>query len=81
MLGNMQQESGINPGIWEVLPNANFGYGLVQWTPAIDKFFSWAAKNTSLSNTRPETINDWAVTDPVALMQNHCRQLKATQVF
>lgn len=75
VLGNMQQESGINPGIWEVLPNTSYGYGLVQWTPVSTKFFDWAGKNTSLSNTQPETINNWAVTDPEALMQNELKYL------
>lgn len=42
MLGNMQTESTINPGVWESLsPNVNNGYGLVQWTPAT-KLMSWA---------------------------------------
>lgn len=42
MLGNMQTESNINPGVWENLsPNVNNGYGLVQWTPAT-KLISWA---------------------------------------
>lgn len=41
MLGNMQTESTINPGIWENLtPDLNRGYGLVQWTPA-NKYFTW----------------------------------------
>lgn len=36
MLGNMQTESTINPGIWQGLNagNTSGGYGLVQWTPA-----------------------------------------------
>ena len=35
MLGNMQQESTINPGIWQSLnPVVSNGYGLVQWTPS-----------------------------------------------
>ena len=36
MLGNMQRESTINPGVWENLDygNTNGGLGLVQWTPA-----------------------------------------------
>ena len=36
MLGNMQTESTINPGIWQNLDSGNteLGYGLVQWTPA-----------------------------------------------
>lgn len=43
MLGNMQTESTINPGIWESLNSGNTsgGFGLVQWTPAT-KLISWA---------------------------------------
>lgn len=43
MLGNMQVESTINPGIWEGLSSGNMskGYGLVQWTPAT-KYTNWA---------------------------------------
>lgn len=43
MLGNMQTESTINPGIWESLKSGNTsgGFGLVQWTPAT-KLISWA---------------------------------------
>lgn len=42
MLGNMQSESTINPGIWESLNegNINGGFGLVQWTPA-SKIINW----------------------------------------
>jgi hypothetical protein len=42
MLGNMQTESTINPGIWESFDAGNMsrGYGLVQWTPAT-KFIDW----------------------------------------
>lgn len=43
MLGNMQKESTINPGIWQSLKEGNLdgGYGLVQWTPAT-KLIEWA---------------------------------------
>lgn len=43
MLGNMQSESTINPGIWENLDSSNSsgGYGLVQWTPST-KYIDWA---------------------------------------
>lgn len=51
MLGNMQDESGINPGIWEMLisdPQTFYniygrypGYGLTQWTP-YTKYSIWA---------------------------------------
>lgn len=43
MLGNMQSESTINPGIWENLDAGNGpGYGLVQWTP-YTKYTEWCA--------------------------------------
>ena len=43
VLGNMEVESTINPGIWENLQEGNMsgGYGLVQWTPAT-KYTNWA---------------------------------------
>lgn len=45
MLGNMQSESTINPGIWQGLTqDANNGFGLVQWTPST-KYTSWAAQH------------------------------------
>lgn len=40
MLGNMQAESGCNPGIWESLQPYQGGYGLTQWTPYI-KYSGW----------------------------------------
>lgn len=47
MLGNMQEESGINPGIWEnltVTKDESNGYGLTQWTPA-SKVRDWLRGN------------------------------------
>ena len=43
MLGNMQVESYINPGQFEIGHNysASYGFGLVQWTPRT-KFSDWA---------------------------------------
>ena len=41
MLGNMQSESTINPGIWEGLEEFKGGYGLVQWTPYTN-YSNWA---------------------------------------
>lgn len=43
MLGNMQSESTINPGIWESLKVNGGGYGLVQWTP-YTKYSEWAGQ-------------------------------------
>lgn len=47
MLGNMQTESTINPGIWQGLTEGSGGgggYGLVQWTPWTN-FTDWADAN------------------------------------
>lgn len=44
MLGNMQTESNINPGIWEGLDPFVGGYGLVQWTP-YTKYSDWAGED------------------------------------
>lgn len=45
MLGNMETESSINPGIWQNLTeNPSNGYGLVQWTPAT-KYTDWCDEN------------------------------------
>lgn len=46
MLGNMQRESTINPGIWQNLDEGNteLGFGLVQWTPAT-KLQNWCIQH------------------------------------
>lgn len=46
ILGNMQTESTLNPGIWQNLDEGwlKGGYGLVQWSPAT-KLFSWVDEN------------------------------------
>ncbi len=56
MLGNMQTESTINPGIWQSLIENNMsgGFGLVQWTPAT-KYIDWAeSNNLSVANMDSE---------------------------
>lgn len=42
ILGNMQAESGLNPGRWQSdnVGNYSGGYGLVQWTPATN-YTNW----------------------------------------
>ena len=46
MLGNMESESTINPGIYESLDDTSTsnGFGLVQWTPNT-KYKTWADDN------------------------------------
>ena len=43
VLGNMETESTINPGIWQSLDEGDYngGFGLVQWTPARN-YTDWA---------------------------------------
>lgn len=44
-LGNIQSESGVNPGIWQNLyEHPDNGYGLVQWTPSTN-YTNWADQN------------------------------------
>lgn len=46
ILGNMESESNINPGLWQSLIYGNLsgGYGLVQWTPATN-YLNWCDAN------------------------------------
>lgn len=46
LLGNMEAESTINPGIWQSLDSSNTsgGFGLVQWTPSTN-YTNWALNN------------------------------------
>ncbi len=46
LLGNMESESTINPGIWQSLDSSNTsgGFGLVQWTPSTN-YTQWALDN------------------------------------
>ena len=56
MLGNMQTESTINPGIWEsLIVDYERGYGLTQWTPAT-KYINWAGNNWTDPNRELERI-------------------------
>lgn len=62
-LGNLEQESGINPGIWEGLHVGKGGWGLVQWTP-FTNFTKWAqAKGYAYDsgNAQMEWIRDRTV--------------------
>ena len=56
MLGNMQIESTINPGLWESRNEGNLkgGFGLVQWTPATN-YIDWAtARHLPVANMNSE---------------------------
>lgn len=61
MLGNMEAESTINPGIWQGLVNpfpadpSRIGFGLTQWTP-YTKFTNWAGSEYLSGNKQCERI-------------------------
>lgn len=44
MLGNMEVESFINPGVWYNFTEGSAAFGLVQWNPT-SKYFDWADAN------------------------------------
>lgn len=56
LLGNMESESNINPGIWESLTvDYSRGYGLTQWTPAT-KYTDWAGSDYANGNKQCNRI-------------------------
>ena len=59
ILGNMQSESYVNPGVWEGFNAGNYsgGFGLVQWTPA-SNYTNWASAN-GYGITDPEGQLRW----------------------
>lgn len=78
LLGNMQSESTINPGIWQSLNENNMsgGFGLVQWTPATNftnwadsKGYSWTDGNAQLKWIDEETTSfgQWIETEAYPL--------------
>lgn len=60
LLGNIERESGMNPGVWQYWEDVNYGYGLVQWDDAT-KFLNWAKLNN-------KSANDMAKNNPKKLM-------------
>lgn len=74
MLGNMQRESTMNPGIWQNLDegNTSLGFGLVQWTPATNytnwadsQGLEWGVMDSNLKRIEYELANpslQWIVT-------------------
>ena len=51
LLGNMQGESTVNPGLWESLVPYGGGYGLVQWTP-YTVYSDWAGPGWENNGTK-----------------------------
>lgn len=77
MLGNMQSESSLNPGIWQGLDNGNLtgGYGLVQWTPCT-KYFTWCDDRSIVYASMISNLSRilWEV-------QNHIQYINSEMTF
>ena len=58
ILGNMQTESTINPGVWQDLIPYSGGYGLVQWTP-YTKYSNWAGIGWQNNGDKELERIDW----------------------
>lgn len=58
ILGNMEAESTINPGVWENLDPYWGGYGLVQWTP-YTKYSNWAGLGWKNNGDKQLQRIDW----------------------
>ncbi len=84
LLGNVDEESRLNPGVWQTLNSVNGGYGLFQLTPVKDKFFYWLSEYqgyTMYFETGEETednirykmgidfVNDLSTNNPNLLME------------
>jgi len=59
LLGNIDEESRLNPGEWQYLNDVSFGYGIVQWDDGSD-FLDWAGLSANSANnlakSNPETL-------------------------
>lgn len=65
ILGNMQNESRVNPGIWQNLyPAVSNGYGLVQWTPST-VITKWLSENGYAVDDGNGQL-EWILTQTVA---------------
>ncbi len=72
LFGNIQRESHFNPGVWQDKDNITYGYGLVQWTAAGDKFLDWAGFKGVTAAT---DVNNRASSDAKRLMDDELEYL------
>lgn len=70
LLGNIEQECGMNPGAWQYWNSKRNGYGLVQFTPATNYL--------DYVNLTEEEANDWATHNPQALLLSQLKYLVNT---
>lgn len=66
LLGNMTEESGMNPGAWQGQDNLNLGYGLIQFSPSGEAFLAYVSKNYDIKSAAD--LNKLAKEDPKKLI-------------
>lgn len=67
VLGNFEQESKFDPGVWEKLNNTSLGYGIAQWTGAT-KFINYAYDNDIINSKTATAVNSLANNSPKTLL-------------
>ena len=73
VLGNMHIESHYNPETWQYMNDANFGFGIVQWSDAESKFLNYL-NDTQFGGKYKileliEVVNEMATNSPKKLME------------
>ena len=71
VLGNMEIESGINPGKWQVWNEETLGYGLVQWSEDDGNYFLY-------TDLKADGVNEKAESNPQGLMNDELEVLVDT---
>ena len=73
LLGNMHIESHYNPGTWQYMNDANFGFGIVQWSDAESKFLNYLNDTQFGGKCKIleliEVVNEMATNSPQKLME------------
>lgn len=67
ILGNMQEESGLNPAVWYTLDDLTQPFGIIQWRPG-SYFVNWAKEQGIISTATAAAVNTLAYSDPKKLM-------------
>ena len=80
LLGNIHEESGYNPGVWEVMNDIGKGYGLAQWTDEEGKFLQWLKRKLEYDDNEDmaNIVNNMANTSPKELMNYELEYLLET---
>lgn len=79
LLGNLQAESRINPGIWQSLrewgSTSHHGYGLVQWTP-YTKYTNWCKEQVLSTDNKYGIVGSAEDNYGIADMDNALKRIE-----